>query len=144
MHRRDHALVLLWTGDREHSWVTRGDLFRLGAHAAGHDYLAVLVERLADGGERFRLGAVEKAAGVDDREVSAGMGTSEFITLRAQAGDDALAVDQGLRTAERDEAHPWYARRVARGMTVVDDEGLPESARRGKRSGPTALLPNPP
>src|SRR5262245_21159030 len=142
MHRRDHALVLLRTGDREHSRVTRGDLFRLGAHAAGHDYLAVLVERPADGGERFRLGAVEKAAGVDDREVSAGMGTSEFIALCTQTGDDALAVDQGLRTAERDEAHPRYARRVARGMSVVHGEGLPERSSGGKRSGPNALLPD--
>src|SRR5262249_31491850 len=80
----------------------------------------------ADGGERFRLGAVEKAAGVDHREVGAGMGTSEFIALRAQAGHDALAVDQRLRAAERDETHSRYARRVACGMSVFHGEGLPE------------------
>jgi predicted methyltransferase len=73
MHRRDHAFVLLRTGDREHSWVTRGDLFRLGAHAAGDDDLAVLRHRLADCRQRFRLCAVQKTAGVDDDEVRATM-----------------------------------------------------------------------
>ena len=48
-----------------------GDLLGLGAHAAGDDDLAVLRQRLADGVERFRLGAVEKAAGVDDHQVGA-------------------------------------------------------------------------
>src|SRR5262249_42342589 len=57
----------------------------------------------------------------DHREVSAGMGTSEFIALRAQAGHDALAVDQRLRAAERDETH---SRRARRGMSVFHGEGL--------------------
>ena len=48
-----------------------GDLLRLRAHAAGDDDLAVLGQRLADGVERFRLRAVEEAAGVDDDEVGA-------------------------------------------------------------------------
>ena len=139
MHRGDHALVLLRTSDREDPGVTGGDLLRLGAHAAGHDHLAVLVERLADGGERFRLGAVEKAAGVDHREVGAGMGTSEFIALRAQAGHDALAVDQRLRAAERDETH---SRRARRGMSVFHGEGLPERAARSKRPSLSAPVPD--
>ena len=138
MHGLDHALVLLRTGDREDPGVTSGDLLRLGAHAAGHDHLAVLVERLADGSERFRLGAVEKAAGVDDREVGTGMGTNKFIALRAQAGHDALAVDQRLRAAERDEAH---SRRARRGMSVFHGEGLPERAVGSKRPGLSAPVP---
>src|SRR6516164_3959840 len=70
------------------------------------------------------------------------MGTSEFIALCAQAGDDALAVDQGLRTAERDEAHPRYARRVACGMSVVHGEGLPERASEGASGvGPPGEIP---
>src|SRR5215471_18986245 len=97
---------------------------------------------LADGGERFRLGAVEKAAGVDHCEVGAGMGTSEFIALRAQAGHDALAVDQRLRAAERDETHPRYARRVACGMSIFHGEGLPERAVGSKRPGLSALVPD--
>src|SRR5262245_43266002 len=112
MHRLDHALVLLRTRDGEDLRIARGDFLRLGAHAAGHDYLAVLIERLADGRERFRLGAVEKAAGIDHRQIGAGMRASEFIALRAQARDDAFAVDQRLRAAERDKA---YLRRAVRG-----------------------------
>jgi len=130
MHCRDHALVLLRTSDREDPGVTGGDLLRLGAHAAGHDHLAVLVERLADGSERFRLGAVEKAAGVDDREVGAGMGANKFIALRAQARDDALAVDQRLRAAERDKAHSRRARRLRRGMSIFHGRGATRAGRR--------------
>ncbi len=61
--------------------------------------------RQPDGGERLRLGAVEKAAGVDDNEVGADVLAGQLIALGAQAGDDPLAVDQSLRAAERDEAH---------------------------------------
>ena len=78
------------------------------------------------------LGAVEKAAGVDDHQVGAGVRTSEFIALRAQAGDDALAVDQRLRAAERDEAH--LAARAASGFRFSMTEGLPERAVGSKRS----------
>ena len=67
MHGLDHALVLLRAGDGEHAGIALGDLLGLGAHAAGDDDLAVLGQRLADRRERFRLRAVEKAAGVDDR-----------------------------------------------------------------------------
>ena len=71
MHGLDHALVLLRAGDGEHVRIVRDDLLGLRAHAAGDDDLAVLVKRLADRGQRLRLGAVEKAAGVDDHEVGA-------------------------------------------------------------------------
>ena len=91
MHRLDHALVLLRAGDGEHAGIAFGDLLRLGAHAAGDDHLAVLGERLADGGERFRLRAVEKAAGVDDHEVGALVLAGELVAFRAQPRDDALA-----------------------------------------------------
>ena len=60
---------------------------------------------VADGVERFRLRAVEKAAGVDDDEVGAVVLARELIALRAQPRDDALGIDQRLRAAERDEAH---------------------------------------
>ena len=78
VHRLEHALVLLRAGDREHVREALGDLLGLGAHAAGDDHLAVLGERVADRVERFRLRAVEEAAGVDDDEVGA-------LVLRASA-----------------------------------------------------------
>ena len=60
---------------------------------------------LADGGKQLRLGAVEKAAGVDDDEIGAGVLARKLVALRAQPRDDALAIDQRLRAAERDETH---------------------------------------
>ncbi len=45
------------------------DDIALGAETAGHDHLAVLVERLADRGERFVDRLVDEAAGVDDDEI---------------------------------------------------------------------------
>ena len=59
---------------------------------------------VADGVERFRLRAVEEAAGVDDHEVGALVLARELVALRAQPRDDALGIDQRLRAAERDEA----------------------------------------
>ena len=104
MHGLDHALVLLRAGDREHAGIAPRDLFGLGAHAAGDDHLAVLRQRLADGIERFRLCRIEESAGIDDREVGALVRARELVALRAQARDDALAIDQRLGAAERDEA----------------------------------------
>ncbi len=104
--RIDHGFVLLRPGDGEHVRVAGGDLFGLGTHAAGDDHLAVLVERRADGGKGFLLRAVEKAAGIDDREVGAGMPPGELIAFCAQPRDDALGIDQRLGAAEGDEAHP--------------------------------------
>ena len=123
MHGLEHALVLVRTGHGENLRIARGNLFGFGAHAAGHDYLAILGKGLADRGERFRLRAVEEAARIDDREISAGVRAGQFISLGTQARDDPLAVDQRLRTAERDEA---YFRRApdCRG-------GMPACHRRG-------------
>ena len=48
----------------------------------------------------FRLGAIEKTAGIDDHGVGARMILGEFVALRTQPRDDPLAVDQGFWTAE--------------------------------------------
>ena len=109
MHRLQHAFVLLRAGDGEHARMHGGDFFRFRAHAAGDDDLAVLGHGLADGGERFRLRAVEKAAGIDDGEVGAGMVARKLIALGAQPRDDALGIDQRLRAAERDEGNAGRA-----------------------------------
>ena len=69
-HRRHHALVVLRPGDRRNIGEGVADRLRFGAHAAGDDDAAVLAERRADGVERLLLGAVEKAAGVDDHRIA--------------------------------------------------------------------------
>ena len=84
MHGLQHALILLRARDRQHAGIGRLDLFGFGAHAAGDDDLAVLGHGLADGAERFLLGAVEEAAGVDDDDVGAVMLAGQLIALGAQ------------------------------------------------------------
>ena len=104
MHRVQHALILLRPRDRQHAGIGRLDLLGLGAHAAGDDHLAVLGHGLADGAERFLLGAVEKAAGVDDDDIGAVMLARQFIAFRAQPGDDALGIHQRLGASQGNKA----------------------------------------
>jgi hypothetical protein len=70
----------------------------LGPQATGDDDLAVLGERLADRMERFLDRGVDEAAGVDDDEVGAGVVLGGVVTLGAQLRENALGVDQRLRT----------------------------------------------
>ena len=100
VHGLQHALILLRAGDRQHAGIGRLDLLGLGAHAAGDDDLAVLGHGLADGAERFLLGAVEEAAGVDDDEVGAVMLARQLIAFGAQPRDDALGIHQRLGAAQ--------------------------------------------
>ena len=86
--------------------------------------------------ERFLLGAVEKAAGVDDHRVGAGVAARELVALGAQPGENPLAVDERLRAAERDEGD---ARRGARfGIERCRSRGgdLPRRARRRQGAFP--------
>ena len=51
------------------------------------------------------FGAVEKAAGVDDDRVRPGVAARKLVAFGAQAGEDAFAVDERLRAAERNEGN---------------------------------------
>ena len=106
-HRSHHALEFLRTCNRRHVREGVADCLGLGPHAAGDDHFAVLAHRLADRGERFRFRAVEKAAGVDDHRIRAGMAARELVALGAQPGQNPLAVDKRLRAAERNEGNAW-------------------------------------
>ena len=114
VHRVEHALVLLRAGHGENVRVALGDRFWLRPHAPGHDDLAVLRQRLTDGPQQLLLGAVEKAAGIDDHQIGAVVLGREFVAFRAQARDDALGIDQCLGAAERDKADLGSARRHGR------------------------------
>ena len=100
MHGIEHAFILLRSRDREHAGIGGLDLLGLGAHAAGDDHLAVLGHGLADRAEQFLLGAVEKAAGVDDDDVGAVMLARELIAFGAQPRDDALGIHQRLGASQ--------------------------------------------
>lgn len=60
------------------------------AHAAGDDHLAVAVHRFADGFKRFRLGGVDKPAGIDDHRIRRLVGRHHLIAFGAQLGKDAF------------------------------------------------------
>ena len=107
VHGSHHALVGLRAGDGEHVRVLLADQFRLGAHAAGDDDLAVFLQRGADGVERLVARRIEEAAGVDDDEVGAVMLAGDLVALGAQARQDPLGIDQRLRAAEADETDAW-------------------------------------
>src|SRR6267142_4522856 len=105
VNRLDHAFVLLGSRHGQDTGMGVRDGFGLGAHAARDNDLAVFRQCLADGSERFRLGAVEEPTRIDDRKISPFVYAGEFITLGAQARDDALAVDQRLGASEGYETH---------------------------------------
>ena len=92
-------------GDGEHIGEALHDDVGFIAHAAGDDHPAILGHRLANRLEALLLGAVEKTAGVDEHDIGAGIVCRHVIAVAAQLGQDALAVDQCLGTAERDHAH---------------------------------------
>jgi hypothetical protein len=75
-----------------------GDDAFLGAEAASDHHLSVLGERLADGVERFLDRGVDEAAGVDDDEISVVVGRRGRIAFGAQLRQDALGIDERLRT----------------------------------------------
>ena len=66
MHRLHDGGKILRPADPAKVWELFQNRTGLGAHAAGDDDLAVFGRGSTDRRERFRLGAVEKAAGVDD------------------------------------------------------------------------------
>jgi hypothetical protein len=70
----------------------------LHAQATGDDDLTVLGQRFADCMERLLDRRVDEAAGVDDDEVGAGVVLGGVVALGAQLREDALGVDQRLRT----------------------------------------------
>jgi hypothetical protein len=102
--RADDLFVLMRAGDCEDARELRADHLRFLAHAAGDDDATVLGDRLADRFERFFLGGIEEAAGVDQHDVSPRIIGRHGIAIGAQLGQDPLAIDQILGTAERDHA----------------------------------------
>src|SRR2546422_2358176 len=108
VHRVHHRRGVVWPGDGKNCRMILLDQIGLGAEAARHHHLAVLGERLADRAERLFHRGVDEAAGIDDDQIGAGVARRGGVALGAKLGEDALRVDQGLGTAERDETYFRY------------------------------------
>ena len=99
MHRLHGLFVALRPGDLQYLRVPVENFLRLCAEAAGDDHLAVFRQRLADRIERFVDRRIDEAAGVDDHEIRGLVARGHLIAFGAQAGQDALRVDQRLGAA---------------------------------------------
>jgi hypothetical protein len=110
VHVAHHFFHRVRTGNGQHRRVRRLDDVALGAEAAGDDDLAVLVECLADGVERFLDGGINEAAGVDDDQIGIIVIWGNFVTLGAQAGKDQFGVGTGFRAAQADKANGGHFR----------------------------------
>ena len=124
VHLVDHRLILVRASNGEHVGVAGTDSIRLNAEAAGDNHAAVLTERLPDRLERFLLGGVQKAAGVDDDCVGAFVARRKLVTLGAELGDDAFRIDQRLWTTQADETDfrrcGWHGALIGEVPAAVD------------------------
>ena len=100
MDGRNHFFVGMRAGDAKHAGMHAGDLLGVFAHAAGDNDAAVFTHGLADGVERFLLGAVDETAGVDDDHIGAFIAGDDVVAFQFQLGEDAFGVDQGFGAAE--------------------------------------------
>ena len=98
MHRVHHFAQCVRAGNGQHLGVHLQDdvvasrvFFR--AQTAGHDDLAVLMQRLADGVERFLYRSIDKAAGIDDHQIGAVIRFGGVVTFGTQLSKNLLGVD---------------------------------------------------
>ena len=109
MHRAHHIFIGVRAGDFQHPRMPLEDPLGPRAEAAGDDDLAVLLQRLADGVERFVDRRVDEAAGVHDDDVRRVVARRDLVTLGAQLRDDAFGVHERLGATEADEPDFWLA-----------------------------------
>ena len=109
-----NLFVLMRASDGQNLGMRAGDILRIGPQTAGDNHLAILMQRLTNRLKTFRLGAVKKAAGVYNHRLGTRIIRADGIALGAQAGQNALAVDQSFGASQRDHADGWLAR--ARGF----------------------------
>src|SRR6056297_2662479 len=103
--RAEYRLGLVRAAHTQHARVYRLYVLGLRAHTAGNQHTTICVQRIADGFERFGLGRIDKAAGIDNDEIGQCMVVDQPIALLSQTGDDLLGVHQGLGAAQTDQAH---------------------------------------
>ena len=80
---------------------------RCRAHAAGHDNLAVFLQRGANRAKRFIARGIQEPACVDDNEIGPVVLSRDLVSFRTQPREDAFGIDKCLRTAETDKTDAW-------------------------------------
>ena len=109
VHRADHVLVGVRTGDLQYARMALEDALGSCAEAAGDDHAAVVLQRLADGIEGLIDRRIDEAAGVDHHHVRGLVARGDLVAFRAQLREDALGINQRLGAAEADEADLGHA-----------------------------------
>ncbi len=107
VHGVDHLLVLLRAGYGQHAWVHVADIAFFHAHAAGHDDLAVFLDRFTDHFQRLSLCRVDETAGVDHHHVGVLISGHDVIAFHTQLREDALGVNESLRATQGYKADLW-------------------------------------
>ena len=109
-----NLFVLMRASDGQNLGMRAGDILRIGSQTAGDNHLAILMQRFTNSLKTFRLGAVKKAAGIYNHGLGTRIIRADRIALGAQAGQNALAIDQSFWASQRDHADGWLSR--ARGF----------------------------
>ena len=136
MHRGDHFLIALGAGDLQYLRVPIEDFLGLRAEAAGHDDLAVLGERLADGFQRFIHRRIDETAGIHDDQIRGAVARGHFVALGSQSRENALGIDQRLGASQADESD--FGRSAANGYLAGGGfQGIRHGVRgKGRHSTP--------
>ena len=108
MNRIEHFIGGMRPGHRQYPRKATRYHVAARAETTRHDDLAVFLQRLANGLERLGHGIIDEATGVDHHQIGAGVVRGNDITLCTQTGEDALGIDQCLRTTERYETDLGY------------------------------------
>ena len=101
MHRVQHLFILVRAGDGQNTRVMFADIIRLGPQTAGHDHLAIFVQRLANRVKAFGLGGIKEPAGVHNHRIRPGVVRRHAVAFGAQPRQNPFAVDQRLGAAQR-------------------------------------------
>jgi hypothetical protein len=99
-----HGLILMRAADCEHLGIFRTDHLSFVAKTACDDHPAIFGKCFTDGFQRFFLGRIEKATGIDENDVGAFVVGRQAVTVAPQLGQYALAIDERLGAAERNHA----------------------------------------
>src|SRR3954452_6942124 len=96
VHRTDDLFIGVRSRDLENARVALEDAFGSRSQTTCDDYTAVLLQRFADGIERFVYSGVDEATGVDDDDVGRVIARRDLVTFGAKVSQDGLGIHERL------------------------------------------------